>query len=98
MANVYDIIIRPIITERSMASVAAKKYVFEVAPAAGKIEIKNAVEEIFSVKVAKVNTVNYDGKAKRLGAGRPGHRKSWKKAYVQLTSDSKTIEMFEGMV
>ena len=98
MANVYDIIIRPIITERSMAAVADKKYVFEVAPDAGKIEIKNAVEEIFGVKVAKVNPVNYDGKAKRLGAGRPGHRKSWKKAYVQLTSDSKTIEMFEGMV
>ena len=98
MANVYDIIIRPIITEQSMAAVADKKYVFEVAPDAGKIEIKNAVEEIFGVKVAKVNTVNYDGKAKRLGAGRPGHRKSWKKAYVQLTSDSKTIEMFEGMV
>ena len=98
MANVYDIIIRPIITERSMASVADKKYVFEVAPSAGKIEIKNAIEEIFGVKVAKVNTINYDGKAKRLGAGRPGHRKSWKKAYVQLTSDSKTIEMFEGMV
>ena len=98
MANVYDIIIRPIITERSMEAVADKKYVFEVAPTAGKIEIKNAVEEIFGVKVAKVNTVNYDGKAKRLGGGRPGHRKSWKKAYVQLTSDSKTIEMFEGMV
>ena len=98
MANVYDIIIRPIITERSMEAVADKKYVFEVAPTAGKIEIKNAVEEIFGVKVAKVNTVNYDGKAKRLGVGRPGHRKSWKKAYVQLTSDSKTIEMFEGMV
>ena len=98
MANVYDIIIRPIITERSMEAVADKKYDFEVAHTAGKIEIKNAVEEIFGVKVAKVNTVNYDGKAKRLGAGRPGHRKSWKKAYVQLTSDSKTIEMFEGMV
>ena len=98
MANVYDIIIRPIITERSMEAVADKKYVFEVAPTAGKIEIKNAVEEIFGVKVAKVNTINSDGTAKRLGAGRPGHRKSWKKAYVQLTSDSKTIEMFEGMV
>ena len=98
MANVYDIIIRPVITERSMAAVADKKYVFEVAPTAGKIEIKNAVEKIFGVKVAKVNTINYDGKAKRLGAGRPGRRKSWKKAYVQLTPDSKTIEMFEGMV
>ena len=95
MANVYDIIIRPIITERSMAATGEKKYVFEVAPTAGKIEIKNAVEKIFGVKVAKVNTINYDGKAKRLGAGK---RKSWKKAYVQLTKDSKTIEFFEGMV
>ena len=98
MANVYDIIIRPIITERSMASVADKKYVFEVAKDAGKIEIKNAVETAFGVKVAKVNTINVNGKAKRLGAGRMGTTKSWKKAYVQLTEDSKTIEMFEGMV
>ena len=98
MANVYDIIIRPVITERSMAAVADKKYVFEVAPTAGKIEIKNAVEAIVGGKVAKVNTINYDGKAKRLGAGRPGRRKNWKKAYVQLTPDSKTIELFEGMV
>ena len=56
MTNVYDIIIRPIITERSMAATSDKKYVFEVAPTAGKIEIKNAVEKIFGVKVAKVNT------------------------------------------
>ena len=96
MANVYDIVIRPIITERSMASVADKKYVFEVAKDAGKIE--NAVEQIFGVKVAKVNTINVSGKAKRMGAGRPGTTRSWKKAYVQLTADSKTIEMFEGMV
>ena len=98
MANVYDIIIRPIITERSMVDVANKKYVFEVAKDAGKVEIKNAVETAFGVKVAKVNTINYDGKTKRMGAGRPGQRKSWKKAYVQLTEDSKTIELFEGMV
>ena len=98
MANVYDIIVRPIITERSMAAVSEKKYVFEVAKDAGKIEIKNAVDEIFGVKVAKVNTINVNGKAKRLGAGRPGKTKSWKKAYVQLTEDSKTIELFEGMV
>ena len=84
MANVYDIVIRPIITERSMASVADKKYVFEVAKD--------------GVKVAKVNTINVSGKAKRMGAGRPGTTRSWKKAYVQLTADSKTIEMFEGMV
>ena len=94
----YDIVIRPIITERSMEAVAEKKYVFEVAKNAGKIEIKNAVEEIFGVKVAKVNTLNVSGKAKRMGAGRPGMTRSWKKAYVQLTEDSKTIELFEGMV
>ena len=70
MANVYDIIIRPIITERSMVDVANKKYVFEVAKDAGKVEIKNAVETAFGVKVAKVNTLNVSGKAKRLGAGR----------------------------
>ena len=94
----YDIIIRPIITERSMNSVAEKKYVFEVAPTAGKVEIKKAVEEIFGVKVAKVNTMNVPGKAKRIGATRPGRTKDWKKAIVQLTEDSKTIELFEGMV
>ena len=94
----YDISIRPVITERSMASVADKKYVFEVAPSAGKIEIKKAIEEIFGVKVAKVNTINVSGKAKRMGAARPGRTKDWKKAIVQLTNDSKTIEIFEGMV
>ena len=94
----YDIIIRPVITERSMASVADKKYVFEVAPTAGKIEIKKAIEEIFGVKVASVNTMNVSGKAKRMGAARPGRTKDWKKAIVQLTEESKTIEIFEGMV
>ncbi len=96
--NSYDIIIRPIITERSMADVASKKYVFEVAKTAGKVEIKNAVETAFGVKVKDVNTLNVRGKAKRMGAGRPGMTRSWKKAYVQLTDDSKTIELFEGMV
>ena len=94
----YDVIIRPIITERSMTGAADKKYVFEVASAAGKIEIKKAVEEAFGVKVAKVNTMIVPGKAKRVGAGRPGRTKDWKKAIVQLTDDSKTIELFEGMV
>jgi len=96
--NAYDIIIRPIITERSMAGVAEKKYVFEVAKNAGKIEIKKAVEEIFGVKVASVNTLNVPGKHKRMGMARPGMTRSWKKAYVTLTADSKTIEFFEGMV
>ena len=81
-----------------MAAVADKKYVFEVAKTAGKIEIKKAVEEIFGVKVASVNTVTMRGKVKRMGAGRPGMTKTWKKAYVQLSDDSKTIEFFEGMV
>ena len=94
----YDIIKRPIITEQSMAETEAKKYTFEVAKSANKIEIAKAVEQIFGVKVAKVNTINVSGKAKRMGAGRPGTTRSWKKAYVQLTADSKTIEMFEGMV
>ena len=98
MTKAYDIIKRPIITEKSMSMTEDKRYTFEVAKDANKIEIARAVEEIFGVKVAKVNTINYDGKAKRLGAGRPGKRKSWKKAYVQLTQDSKTIEFFEGMV
>ena len=96
--NAYDIILRPVITEQSMESVADKKYVFMVALDADKTQIKAAVEEAFGVKVAKVNTINYDGKTKRMGAGRPGTRKSWKKAYVQLAKDSKTIEFFEGMV
>ena len=94
----YDIIIRPIITERAMSGSADKKYVFEVAKTAGKVEIKKAVEEAFGVKVASVNTLTVHGKKKRMGAGRPGTRKSWKKAYVQLAKDSKTIEFFEGMV
>ena len=98
MANVYDIIIRPIITERSMAATSDKKYVFEVAPSAGKIEIKNAVEEIFGVKVEKVNTIRMEGKEKRQGAAPAGRRASWKKAMVKLTADSKTIEFFDGMM
>ena len=98
MATAYDIIIRPIITERSMAGAADKKYVFEVARTAGKIEIKKAIEEIFDVKVAAVNTLTVPGKEKRMGGGRPGMTKTWKKAYVTLKEDSKTIEFFEGMV
>ena len=94
----YDIIKRPIITEQSMADAEMKRYTFEVAKTANKIEIAKAVEEIFGVKVAKVNTMHVPGKAKRLGAGRLGRTKDWKKAIVQLTADSKTIEFFEGMV
>ena len=96
--NAYDIIKRPIISEQSMAEIDNKKYVFEVAKDANKIEIAKAVEEIFGVKVAKVNTLNMQGKKKRMGAQPAGRRPSWKKAMVTLTPDSKSIEFFEGMV
>ena len=96
--NVYDIILRPVITEQSMESVADKKYVFQVAIDADKTQIKAAVEEIFGVKVAKVNTVRMQGKVKRTGAYPAGRRAAYKKAIVTLTADSKTIEFFEGMV
>ena len=101
MKNAYDIIIRPVITEQSMEAVANEngaKYVFMVAPDANKIEIKQAVEEIFGVKVLKVNTVRMQGKIKRTGTYPAGRRAAYKKAVVRLTADSKTIEFFEGMV
>ena len=96
--NAYDIIIKPVITEQSMADVADKKYVFKVAINATKTEIKAAIETIFEVKVAKVNTVRMEGKVKRTGAYPAGRRAAYKKAIVTLTADSKTIEFFEGMV
>ena len=96
--NAYDIIRRPVITEQSMADIADKKYVFEVAIDSNKTEIKAAVEEIFGVKVAKVNTIRMQGKLKRTGAYPMGRRAAYKKAIVTLTADSKTIEFFEGMV
>ena len=96
--NVYDIIKRPVITEQSMANVADKKYVFMVDINANKTEIKAAVETIFDVKVAKVNTAIVGGKVKRTGSFPAGKRADIKKAVVTLTADSKTIEFFEGMV
>ena len=98
MKNVYDIIKRPVITEQSMENVADKKYVFMVDINSNKTEIKAAVEEIFGVKVSKVNTVRMQGKVKRTGAYPAGKRADYKKAIVTLTADSKTIEFFEGMV
>ena len=98
MKNVYDIIKRPVLTEQSMADVADKKYVFMVDVNANKTEIKAAVETIFGVKVAKVNTIRMQGKVKRTGAYPAGKRADYKKAIVTLTADSKTIEFFEGMV
>ena len=96
--NMYDIVKRPVITERSMENVADKKYVFEVDINANKTEIKAAIEGIFGVKVAKINTIRMQGKVKRTGAYPAGRRAAYKKAIVTLTADSKTIEFFEGMV
>ena len=97
MKSVYDVVIRPIITEQSMEDLDIKKYVFEVAKDATKIEIKKAVEEIFGVTVLKVNTTTVHGKKKRTGRYPAGFRKTWKKAVVKLSEDSKNIEIFEGM-
>ena len=100
MKFAHDIIRKPIISERSMEVTfdregnEIKKYTFEVATSANKVEIKKAVEEIFGVKVADVNTINVTGKLKRMGRYE-GRRASYKKAIVTLTKDSKTIEFFE---
>lgn len=94
--NKYDIIRKPIVTEKSMEDMENKKYTFEVDKNATKIEIKAAVEEIFNVKVKKINTMNMQGKLKRQRA-HMGRRPSWKKAIVKLTDDSEPIEFFESI-
>ena len=91
-----DIIISPVITERSMDNLQEGKYTFRVAKDANKSEIKKAVEKLFGVEVSKVNTLNVRGKEKRVGRYF-GKTASWKKAIVTLTEDSKPIEFFEGM-
>ena len=97
MKFAHDVIIKPIITEDSMARLAEKKYTFEVADGASKVEIKKAVEEIFKVKVDKVNTISMKAKKKRVGY-HFGKTSEWKKAIVTLTADSKTIEFFDSMM
>ena len=99
MANVqyYDVILKPVITEKSMAGMGEKKYTFLVNPEANKTMIKEAVEKMFDgVKVAKVNTMNLDGKKKRRGMV-VGKTAKTKKAIVTLTADSKDIEIFAGL-
>ena len=96
MKLAQDIIIKPIITEASMMGIVSKKYTFKVATDANKVEIARAVEELFGVKVAKVNTMNMKRKPKRLRY-QSGHTSAWTKAIVTLKADSKTIEFFEGM-
>ena len=92
-----DIIIKPVLTEKSYDMMADKRYVFEVAPKATKTQIKTAVEAIFDVKVEKVNTVSMKAKNKRVGY-HFGKTSEWKKAIVSLTADSKTIEFFDSMM
>jgi large subunit ribosomal protein L23 len=96
MKSPYDIILRPVLTEKSYDGMNEKKYAFEVATDAGKTEIKMAVETIFGVKVKSVNTMRVEGKIKRQGKTE-GRRPERKKAYVTLTEASKGIEFFEGM-
>lgn len=97
MKLAQDIILRPVITEESMMGQALKKYTFKVDKKATKPEIKAAVEQLFGVKVQKVNTINVRGQLRRYGRFE-GYTASWKKAVVTLTEDSKTIEFFDGMM
>ena len=97
MKTAQDIIIAPVITEKSMSGIADKKYTFKVAKDANKIEIAEAVETLFKVKVAKVNTISVRGKEKRMGRY-SGYTAAWKKAIVTLKADSKPIEFFDGLM
>lgn len=97
MRFAHDIIIRPVITEASLAATQNLRYTFEVLPEATKSEIANAVEEVFGVEVADVNTINMKRKPKTLGV-HSGYTKSWKKAIVTLKAGSKSIEFFDGMI
>lgn len=93
----YDVILKPVLTEKSMNAMAEKKYTFLVHPEATKTQVKEAVEKMFDgTKVARVNTMNYDGKTKRRG-NVFGKTAKTKKAIVQLTADSADIEIFEGL-
>ena len=97
MKLAQDIILKPIITEKAMDGISSKKYTFKVAPDATKPKIASAVEELFGVKVQKVNTLNVRGKFRRQGRYE-GYTRAWKKAVVTLTEGSKSIEFFESMV
>ena len=96
MRDPHDIIIRPVLTEKSYDNMAGRQYAFEVAVKAGKSEIKKAVEAIFGVEVKSANTMRTMGKIKRQGRTQ-GRTPEIKKAYITLTESSKSIEFFEGM-
>lgn len=90
-----DLIKRPVVTEQSTSLMEERKYVFEVDKRANKVEVRQAIEKIFGVKVEQVNTMRVPGKKKRVGRN-VGYTSEWKKAIVKLTEDSKPIEIFEG--
>ena len=98
MKSAYDIILKPAITEQSMEAVEEKKYVFYVLPTATKTEIKAAIEEIFGVKVAKVNTLRMDGKEKRQGAYPAGRTASYKKAMHRVLRGHGLIQISKRSV
>ena len=97
MKTAYDVIQKPVITEAAIANIQQKKYTFRVANDANKIEIKNAVEEIFGVEVEKVTTITMKRKPRRMGY-HYGYTAQWKKAIVKLTAESKTIEFFDSLM
>lgn len=97
MKAAQDIVIAPIITEKSMSVIADKKYTFKVATDANKVEIAAAIEKLFGVEVAKVNTVNVRGHKRRMGRYE-GTTAAWKKAVVTLSEKSKTIDFFDGLM
>ena len=97
MSTARDIILAPVITEKAVSVLPEKKYTFRVKKDANKVAIAQAVEEIFGVKVAKVNTISMKGRLRRMGR-HEGYTSDWKKAIVTLTEDSKTIEFFDGMM
>ena len=92
-----DVILRPVITEASMSELDNKRYTFDVDTRATKTQVKAAVEDIFDVKVAKINVMNVKGKKKRMGRYE-GYTSAWKKAIVTLKADSKPIEFFDGLM
>ncbi len=96
MKSIENVIVRPLITEKSMDGIAAKCYTFEVERSATKADIATAVEKMFGVKVASVNTINMKKKPRRLGV-HMGYTSEWKKAIVTLTEESKTIAFFDSM-
>lgn len=96
MKSSYDIIITPVLTEKSYAMIADKKYTFKVDVRANKYQIKAAIEEVFGVKVDSVHTMQYDGKVRRVGRT-VGKTNRYKKAIVKLTADSKTIDFFDNI-